>query len=485
MFGTYTALFDRFGTRLFAGVSRSSIFGIGMFLVGASLPAQSGEEASSATPPNIVFILADDMGINTPGIYGGKVIETPNIDRLAKDGMRFTQAYSSSSLCAPARASLLTGLHSGHTSVRGNTGGIALKDADITFAEVLKARGYTIAGFGKWGVGDLGTEGVPERQGFDRFFGYYHQIHAHFFYPDYLIDTGRRIALDQAANKQYAPDVTLAAMKDFIRDNKDRPFVVFGSWTLPHTNDDDEPVIPEADPALLAYAAVDLPEDARRFAAMNTRLDSDIGEIVNLLEDLEIGDNTVVVFASDNGPGTTFEPYFDTNGSYRGNKRSFYEGGIRVPLIVKWPGRVDPGSVSDLQVYFPDLMPTFADLASAQEHVPEGIDGISFVPTLVGDANQPKHDFLYWEVPDYDWSKNIYREDGLHQAIRQGDWKMLRHGQTEKWELFNLATDPWETTDVASEFPDIVAKLEALIDASHDPMPEQIEPEMPEGQWFR
>lgn len=450
-------------------------------------PPVDAQNLSTQARPNIVFILADDMGVNTPGVYGGKVIKTPNIDQLARDGMRFTQAYTASSVCAPSRASLMTGLHAGHTSVRGNTGGISLADKDVTFAEVLKGKGYKVGGFGKWGLGDLGTEGVPEKQGFDRFFGYYHQIHAHFFYTDYLIENSRKVPVpnDAGQARSYTPNLTLDAMKDFIRQNKDGPFFAFGSWILPHTNDDDKPEIPEDDPVYLAYRNSHLPEDARKFAAMNSRLDRDLGEIVKLLDQLGIGDNTIVIFASDNGPGTTFEPYFNTNGAYRGNKGSFYEGGIRTPLIVKWPGKVQPNSVSDLQVYFPDFMPTFAEMASAKDRLPARLDGISFVPTLRGNTRQVRHKFLYWENPDFDWSKNVYRENGVHQAVRRGDWKLLRHRQDQPWELYNLAKDPAETTDLAAQNPKMVAELAKLIARNRKPMPDQIEPEMPEGKWYR
>jgi arylsulfatase A-like enzyme len=477
-----------------AGLSRGTGRAVaGVLAAGLSALALSacsaGDKAgrAAATPPNIVFILADDMGASTPGVYGGKVIKTPNIDRLAREGMRFTQAYSASAVCAPARASLLTGLHSGHTSVRGNTGGIALADGDVTFAEVLKARGYKVGGFGKWGLGDLGTEGVPEKQGFDRFYGYYHQIHAHFFYTDYLIENSRKIPIPTNATPEraYTPTLTTAAMKDFIRANKDRPFFAFGSWILPHTNDDDKPEIPETDPAYRLYKDSGLPEAARKFAAMNTRLDTDLGEIVSLLEELGIAENTIVIFASDNGPGTTFEPYFNTNGALRGNKESFYEGGIRTPLIVKWPGRIAPNSVSDLQVYFPDFMPTFADMAAAQTHLPANLDGISFFKTLTGQPRQERHRFLYWEMPNYDWTNNVYYKNGLQQAIRRGNWKLVRHRQDQPWELYNLADDPNETTNLAARYPRHVADLAALAASNRKPMPAQIEPEMPEGKWYR
>ncbi|KPL14143.1 MAG: hypothetical protein AMS26_11780 [Bacteroides sp. SM23_62] len=437
--------------------------------------------------PNIIFILADDMAFHTPGCYGGSTIHTPNIDSLARQGMLFSQAYSGCSVCAPARASLMTGLHTGHTSVRGNTGGIALPDRDTTFAEILQSAGYTVGGFGKWGLGDVGTEGVAEKHGFDVFFGYYHQIHAHFYYTDYLWKNSRKVEMlnahgDSASYTHYR---IIREMKQFIRDNRSGPFFCFGSFTLPHSDDDGNPQIPGSDPAYLHYSDKQWTERQKKFAAMNTRVDYDLGEIINLLVDLNIDRNTIVIFSSDNGGGRGNNLHFNDSGQLRGSKHTFYEGGIKVPLIFYWPGRIEPGSTSDLPCYFADMMPTLLDLAGIKDMVPHGIDGISLVPSLLGEGLQETHDYMYWELPAYDWTNLVYPGNWLQQAIRMGDWKLLRHDTAAAWELYNLAMDPGESTDLASEEPDIVKELIDQINMNRTEMPDQIEPEMPEGKWYR
>lgn len=444
----------------------------------------SCDSNKKATQPNIILILADDMGIGTPGCYGSKEVLTPFIDQLAKEGMMFTQAYAGNSLCTPSRTSLLTGLHTGHTSLRGNTGGIFIPDSAFTLAEALKEKGYVTGGFGKWGLGDVQTPGVPEKQGFDTFFGYYHQIHAHYYYTNYLWRNSVKVRMPGDSTAEgYTPNCIVKEMKSFIRKNKDKSFFCFAPWTLPHTDDDDNPVIPDSDPAYLQYKDKDWPEGKKKFVAMNSKLDALIGEVLALLKELKIDYNTIVIFCSDNGGDPKY--LSDNNGLLRGTKRTFYEGGIRTPLLVRWPGMIKAGSSSGMQVYFPDFMPTLLEAADEKSMNKFRRDGISFLPTLLGKVQGKKHDFLYWENPDYDWSKNIYPPEKLHQAIREGDWKLLRHDTTKPWELYNLKSDPTESKDVASEHPDIVKRLQKHINQNHSYLPIQQEPVMPEGKFYR
>ncbi|MCB0731027.1 MAG: arylsulfatase [Ignavibacteriae bacterium] len=447
------------------------------------------KENKKSQKPNIVFIIVDDMGYNVPGCYGGNEFSTPNIDNLATNGMRFTSAYSGSSLCAPSRSSLLTGQHTGHVSLRGNTGGIALQSNDTTFAEVLKKAGYKVGGFGKWGLGDVGTAGIPELHGFDEFFGYYHQIHAHFYYTDYLWKNSEKISVLNENNNpnSYTHNIITERMKNFIKENakSENPFFCFGTWTLPHTDDDDNPQIPTSDSAYKFYEQSKLNERNKKFAAMHKKVDLSLGEIIDLLKELNIEDNTLVIFTSDNGGGGEWLESFNLNGPYRGYKRTLYEGGIKVPFIVKWPNKVKANTISELQFYFPDIMPTIASIAEADEYLPKNIDGISILPTLLGENDQQKHKLLYWEIPNYNWSEHFYPETWLQQAIRKDNWKLVRHFTDEPWELYNIKEDPYEKNNISSNYPELVNELVKLINENHTEMIEQIEPEMPKGKWFR
>jgi len=446
-------------------------------------------ETDHLKPPNIILIIVDDMGYGVPGCYGGNEISTPNIDRMAEEGKQFFNAYSGSSLCAPSRSALLLGKHNGHTSLRGNTGGISILKDDITFTDVLSKAGYTVGGFGKWGLGDAGTPGAPEKHGFDIFFGYYHQIHAHFFYTDYLWQNGSKVPILNEHNnpESYSHNIIVNKMKEFIKEQAitNKPFFCLGSWTPPHTDDDGNPQIPTSDPAYKHYEDSELSEIEKQFAAMHTKVDYGLGEILKLLKDLEIDNNTLVIFTSDNGGGGEWLKHFQLNGEYRGYKRTLYEGGLKVPFVARWPNKIEAGSKSDLVFYFPDLMPTFAEISNASELLPDDIDGISIVPALLGESRQNQHDFLYWEIPDYDWSKKYYPENALQQAVRKGKWKMVRHFQDEPWELYNLDLDPEELNNVSDSNKDVVKDLAELINNNRTDMIEQIEPEMPEGKWYR
>lgn len=431
-------------------------------------------------PPNIVFIMVDDLGYADLGCYGSTAIETPRIDRMAREGMRFTQAYSGCTVCAPARCTLMTGYHMGHAAVRGNTGGIPLPAGAVTVAQLLKDAGYATGGFGKWGLGDLATEGVPEKHGFDTFFGYYHQIHAHHYYPEYLIHNGTKVPLRnnrEKPRKTYSQYPIFEATLNFIREHQDQPFFCYAPWTPPHGRY----VIPEDDPAWQKYKDKPWEKKARVAAAMVNMIDRQVGELLDLLDELDIADNTVVFFCSDNGASYRFERALDSSGPLRGRKRDMYEGGIRVPMIARWPGRIAADAESALPWYFPDVLPTCCALAGID--APANIDGMPVTPTLLGAAAQDESRHLYWEWPTFDWRKQEYT--GLIQAVRHGGWKLLRQGEDHPWELYNLAKDPGEQHDLAEQQPERVAALKAWIEANRDPMPPQIEPEMPEGKKFR
>ena len=440
--------------------------------------------AAKAEKPNIVFIVVDDMGWADLGCYGSKQIATPSIDRMATEGVRFTQAYSGCTVCAPARSVLMTGLHMGHTPVRGNTGGIPLPGDAVTVAEVLKKAGYATGGFGKWGLGDVQTEGVPEKQGFDEFFGYYHQIHAHDYWTDYLWHNSEKVPMtgEKGSAQRYSHYRIFDATTDFIRRHQDAPFFCYAPWTPPHGSYQ----IPESDPAWQMYKDKPWPRNARVAAAMDTMVDRHVGQLLALLKELQIDEKTVVFFCSDNGAALRFDGVLDSSGPLRGAKRSMYEGGIRVPLVARWPGKIAPGQVSDHPCSFADLMPTLAELAGAFSHVPRAVDGLSIVPTLSGRADgQKKHAFMYWEWHLYDWGQHQVVPYGLMQAVRLGDWKAVRHRSDQPFELYDLGQDPGETTNVATQHPEIIGKIEGYIARDRTEPGPQIEPAMPPARKYR
>lgn len=438
-----------------------------------------GSQSDAKTQPNLVFIMADDLGYAHLGSYGGEIIRTPRIDRLAAEGMRFTQAYSGASVCAPSRSVLMTGMHVGHTSVRGNTGGIPIVPEDVTVGEVLQEAGYTTGLFGKWGLGDFETTGVPWEQGFDEFFGYLHQVHAHFYYPYFLWDNDQQFILEGnegGAREQYTHDVITERALDFVRRNQEGPFFLYLAFTIPHT----ELLVPEdsfaeyegqfeePDPYVSPnghYADQPMPRTA--FAAMVTRMDRDVGRLMDLLSELGIDDNTIVIFTSDNGGqrgGGTNIDFFQGNRPLRGFKGDLYEGGIRVPAIARWPERIAAGTVNEHAWSFQDVMPTLAELAGAAS--PDGIDGISFVPALLSGptagTNQPLHEFLYWESGGVQISDQEAPSE-LRQAVRMGNWKAMIPEQGAPLELYDLAADLGETTDVADQHPEIVEMIRAYL----------------------
>ena len=417
------------------------------------------EAGAADRPPNIVLIMADDLGIGEVGCYGGKVIPTPNIDRLASEGMRFTNAYSASAVCAPTRCGLMTGLHMGHATRRANgskNGEVPLKPEDVTIAELLKQAGYATGGFGKWGLGNVGTSGAPEKQGFDVFYGYYSQTHAHNYYPAFLIRNGESIPMpggDGVPGKPgkgdaYSQDMIVDETLNFIESNKDRPFFCYAAWTLPHGHF----VSPDAS----KFENRRWPQPVKNHAAMIARLDADVGRIVTKLKQLGLEENTLIIFTSDNGADGPGRTIWDGNAGLRGFKRHLYEGGIRTPLLVRWPSNVGPGRESDLLCGHVDVLATACELANAR--TPRVTDGISLVPTLLGREQSANHDWLYWEI-----------YEGPHpfqQAVRLDHWKGYRTALKGPLELYDLRSDPSEQSNVATNHPDVVAKIETYHDGT-------------------
>jgi arylsulfatase len=446
--------------------------------------------ARRETGPNLIFILGDDLGRCELGCYGQKKIRTPNIDRLAAEGMRFTQAYSGNAVCAPSRCVLMTGRHPGHAAIRDNRevkpeGQHPIPDGAVTVAELLKARGYATGIVGKWGLGSPGSEGDPLRQGFDFFFGYNCQRHAHNFYPAYLWRNDQKVALEgndgkSATGKQYSHDLAEKEGLDFIRSRKDKPFFLFMAFTLPHLalqvpEDSLAEYLGQWDDPPYRGGKGYQPHPAPRaaYAAMVSRLDRSVGRVTALLKELGLEENTLVLFSSDNGPthggvGGSDSEFFSSAGPFRGLKGSLYEGGIRVPLIARWPGKVRAGSVSDLPCAFQDVLPTFCEISGAE--VPKGTDGISILPALLGKEGQKRREHLYWEFPGY----------GGQQAVRWGDWKGVRQNTNKgslEVQLYNLADDVRESKDVAAANPEVVARITKIM--AEDRVPSDVFPLKP------
>lgn len=432
--------------------------------------------------PNVIFILADDMGYGDLGSYGQKLIETPNIDKLASDGIRFTQFYAGTSVCAPSRASLMTGLHTGHTPIRGNyeikpEGQLPLPDSANIMPEMFKSAGYKTGVFGKWGMGFPGSEGDPVKQGVDQFFGYNCQRQSHNFFPDHLWNNLTRVELaNTPTNLQYyAPELIQKEAMTFMEQNKSNPFFMYLAYTLPHAalqlpaddqifeyykkkfNEQPKPIKGVWDGN--GYQPQAYPHAA--YAAMVTKLDNYVGEVVKKLKTLGLTENTLIVFASDNGPhkeGGNDPAFFNSSGGLKGIKRQLSEGGIREPVIISWPGRIK-FKVSDHIGAFWDFMPTFVELAGAKKL--KNTDGISILPTLLNKGKQKQHDFLYWE----------FHEDGGRQAVRMGKWKAIKENVKKNPSnlivLYDLTIDPKELNDLANKYPEVVKKMEAILLKSH------------------
>ena len=449
----------------------------GVLLLPALVAGSSTQRAQAPRPPNILLIQADDLGYGDLSAYGQAQFQTPALDRLAREGIRFTQYYAGTTVCAPSRAALMTGMHTGHAYIRGNgalpEGDTPLRPQDVTVAEVLREAGYRTALIGKWGLGQPGTTGQPDRQGFEYAFGFSDQRHAHRQFTDHLWRNGERVAVD--LEKDYANDLFTKEAGAFIERSDPRPFFVYLNYTVPHAElrvpeDSIEPfrgrfpeqpfVNPAADArqsgaspdvASLGYRSQPVPHAA--FAAMITRMDRDIGRLVDRLGARGIDRQTLVIFTSDNGPhreGGGDPAFFKSSGPLRGIKRDLYEGGIRVPNIARWTGTIPAGRVSDHPWAHWDLLPTFADLAHAP--IPAGLDGMSMSRALRGER-QPSHPFLYWE----------FHERGFQQAVRMGRWKAVRLKMGAALELYDLEADPGEQREIAAAHPDVVGKIESYL----------------------
>ena len=492
-------------------IRRALVLAIGC-LLGTQHSIDSRSHAAETRPPNIVFVIADDLGYAELGCFGQKKIRTPNIDKWAAEGMRLTQHYAGNAVCAPSRCVLMTGKHPGHAFIRDNRqyrpneeGQYPIPDETVTLPELLKKHGYVTGGFGKWGLGAPDTSGEPLNQGMDRFFGYNCQGHAHNFYPTYLRDDRRRIEIDNPvikipqtlpdgadpndpasyrpyAGKVFSADLIFEQARKFVRDNKDKPFFLYVPTTIPHLAIQ----VPEdslkeylgkwEDPPYVGGRGY-LPHFAPRaaYAAMVTRMDREVGRIADLIRELGLDENTIFVFTSDNGPlyeklaGTDAE-FFEAAGPFRGRKGSLYEGGFREPTVVRWKGKIAAGTSSDRVTGFEDWIPTLLELIGAKSSTPKDIDGISFASTLLGKAQEPRP-FLYREFPSY----------GGQQCVRIGDWKGVRQNLNPRGnaknrpapnmhiELYNLRDDIGESKDVSAEHPEIVARIEKLMREQHVP----------------
>ena len=426
-----------------------------VFLLAFSVSAQTKK-------PNVILILADDLGVGDLGVYGQKFIKTPNLDAMAQKGVKFTNFYSSAPVCAPSRASLMTGKHQGHAVIRGNnsiTGErVPLRPQDTTIAEIAKMQNYRTGLVGKWGLGEEGTSGVPNKKGFDYFFGYLNQTHAHDYYTDYLFRNAEKITLEKGT---YVPDLFVKEALEFINREKNSPFFLYYAATLPHANNEltrksgNGMEIPSNEP----YSKESWTIQQKNYAAMVSRLDSEVGKINNLLKKLKLDKNTIVMFMSDNGPqgkgeGGYEQEQFQSNMGLRGIKRALYEGGIRSPFIAQWNGKIKPNKEVTAAWTQYDLLATISDLIGAKTK--NETDGKSFKQDLFG-KKSARQVFQYWE----------FYEGGFVQAVRFGNWNGVRKGIKGRLELFDLKADEKETTDVSAKFPDVVKRIEEIMRSEH------------------
>lgn len=468
-------------------IKKIVLVGLSSILCCTIFTSCSNTKNNSDRLPNVVFILADDLGYGDLSCYGQTKFETPHIDQLAKEGLVFTQHYSGSTVCAPSRSSLFTGQHTGHTFIRGNKevypeGQHPIADSVFTLAEMFKSKGYITGMFGKWGLGYPGSEGDPLNQGFDVFTGFNCQRMGHNYYPEYLWYNNERRFIDEnegSKNGLYAPDLIQKSLLSFLDGNKSTPFFLFVPTIIPHA----ELLAPEEEISEYSgkfgvetsyegskpgdkYFKIggygSQPEPRAAFAAMIGILDRQVGEIINKLKELNVYENTIIVFTSDNGPhleGGADPDYFNSNGNLRGYKRDLYEGGIRVPMIVHWPERISPGTTGHISAFW-DFMPTFSELIDSR--IPQNSDGISFCPTLFGNKDkQREHESLYWE----------FHEWGGKQAVRKGKWKAVKLNvnspESTGIELYNLEEDISESQDLAIQYPEIVEELDSIMSISH------------------
>ncbi len=430
------------------------------------LPAAAPRTAPAAPRPNIILVLADDLGYGGLGCYGSVRVATPRLDRLAAEGIRFTQFYAGSTVCAPSRCCLMTGLHTGRARIRGN-GTVPLRPEDLTVAEVLRKAGYATGAVGKWGLGEEDSTGIPNRQGFDEWFGFLNQVHAHNYYPEFLWRNTRMVSMPGnlgGQRREYAHDrFTDEALAFIDRHHRGGPFFLYLAYTIPHANNERQHDTGNGMevPDFGSYADRDWSEPQKGYGAMIERMDRDVGRLVDRLRELGIDRRTLVLFTSDNGPHAEggYEPgFFNAAGPLRGIKRDLYEGGIRVPMIAWWPESAPAGTVSDHVWAMWDFLPTAAELAGAE--IPPDLDGLSMAAALLG-RSPLRHEYLYWE----------FHERGFHQAVRSGDFKAVRHNLGPV-ELYDLAADPSETTDIAGRHPTVVAGMQARMDQARTDSPD-------------
>ncbi|TAN36773.1 MAG: arylsulfatase [Verrucomicrobia bacterium] len=430
-----------------------------------------GLESSSAkaaldtkSRPNVIFLLCDDLGYGDIGCYGQQKIKTPNLDRMAREGLRFTQAYAGTSVCAPTRCALMTGLHIGHAPIRANRelkpeGQEPLPAGTFTVAHLFKQAGYATAMFGKWGLGFVGSSGAPDKMGFDEFFGYNCQRQAHNYYPNHLWHNQERVALD---GKTYSHDLIAGEMFTWVRAHAQQPFFLYVPFTIPHTN--------LQVPDLGAYAHESWPEPMKKYAAMITRMDATCGELFTLLKELKLDEQTLVIFSSDQGADNPqVLQLFQSNGPFRGGKRTMYEGGLRVPMLCRWPGHIPAGTTNATQWAFYDFLPTCAALLGQPLPTNVKSDGLSVLPAML-EGKTIAREFLYWEL----------HEGKFIQSVRVGNWKAVRNGPDKPLELYDLSRDNAEAHDVAAEHADLAQQLTALMQREHVPNP--LWPDTPAGK---
>lgn len=414
----------------------------------------------AASQPNLIFIMADDLGYGDLGCFGQRELRTPNIDSLAAEGTRYVNYYAGAPVCAPSRSVLMTGQNTGHTRLRGNSSAlypgtrVPLLPEDVTVAELLQAEGYATGAMGKWGLGEPDSTGHPNLQGFDRWFGFLNQDRAKNYYTPYVwSDTTQYFLPGSAggAEETYVHDLFSEEALSFIRSNRRTPFFLYLAYTIPHLDWE----VPE----LGIYADKPWTADEKAYAAMVSRMDTDVGRILRLLDELGLEEDTLVMFTSDNGAVSRWDGRFDSSGPLRGKKRDLYDGGIRAALVARWPGRLEPGGVSEFVWGFHDILPTFVELGGGS--VPGGLDGISAADLLQGGEEPAGDRTLYWE----------FHENGFFQAVRHGKWKGVRAGLTGPLELYDLETDPGETNNIAAANPAVVADLETYLSGARVPSP--------------
>jgi len=427
-----------------------------------SLGEVSFAQKSISKKPNIIYIMLDDAGYGDFGAFGSKFVKTPNFDKICDEGMKFTQHYSGSAVCAPTRSVLMTGLDTGHTPRRDNTAKsntdeliekngrplVFLKDEHITVAESLKQVGYATGGIGKWGLGNPGSSGVPEKQGFDYWFGYLDQRHAHSHFPTEIWDGGKMVPLEGNKNgkkQTYVPYLQEEKTLDFIKKNHKNPFFLYLAYTPPHS----DYTIPKSDPFFAKYEGIPGGKSVQNYAAMITRTDHTVGKILQLLKELDLDENTIIFYTSDNGPNPTFAKNINSAGGLRGGKRYLYEGGIRAAMTVRWPNHIAKGTESNFIWDMRDFFPTACEIAGSK--IPEGLSGQSILKTLKG-FKQKERKYNYWEI-----------HSPFQQAVRMGDWKAIRFGTKEPLELYNLSNDPSESQNVANGNPKIVKEIETFL----------------------